>query len=54
MGIVHSTEVIKFVEGNEYRLYDRTVKTIYFASYFQLECERLHVEIWDSENFFLN
>lgn len=54
MGIVHTTDVTKFVEGNEYRLYDNVITTIYAASYFQLETERLHVEIWDSENFYLN
>lgn len=54
MGIVHTTEVIKFVEGNDYRLFDTTIETIYYASYFQLETERLHLEIWDMENFFLN
>ena len=54
MGIVHTTELIKFVEGNEYRLFDSTIETVYFASYFQLETERLHLEVWDSESFYLN
>lgn len=54
MGIVHTTDVAKFVEGNDYRLYDNLIETIYQASYFQLERERLHVEVWDAEGFFLN
>lgn len=27
---------------------------MYTASYFQLESERLHIELWDSEGFYLN
>lgn len=34
LGIVHSTDVTKFVEGNEFRLYENTIETIYMASYF--------------------
>jgi hypothetical protein len=54
LGIVHLTDVTKFVEGSEYRLYENTIETIYMASYFQLESERLHIEVWDKEKFYLN
>ena len=54
LGIVHSTDVINFVEGSEFRLFDNVIQTIYMASYFQLESERLHIEVWDKEGFYLN
>jgi len=48
------TDVAKFLEGNQSRIYEREINTVYIASYFKLESERLHVEVWDSEGFFLN
>ena len=47
LGIVHSTDVVNFVESNESRQYENIIETIYMASYFKLESERLHVELWD-------
>ena len=54
LGIIHSTDVIKFLEGNQSAFFEKEILTVYTASYFQLESERLHVEVWDSENFYLN
>jgi hypothetical protein len=34
MGIVHSTDVVKFLEGNQSRLFEREIVTVYTASYF--------------------
>lgn len=54
LGIIHMTDVAKFLEGNQSRIFEREINTVYTASYFKLESERLHIEIWDSEGFFLN
>lgn len=35
-------------------MFEREITTVYTASYFQLETERLHIEVWDMENFYLN
>jgi hypothetical protein len=35
-------------------MYERVISTVYTASFFQMETERLHVEVWDSEGFYLN
>jgi len=54
LGIVHMTDVAKFLEPNDSRLFDRVIETIYTASYFQLETQRLHMEVWNTESHFLN
>jgi hypothetical protein len=54
LGIIHCTDVVKFLEGSQSRLFTREIITVYTSSYFQLETERLHVEVWDSERFYLN
>ena len=54
LGIVHCTDVAKFVEGSAVHLYENTIETVYMASHFQLESERLHIEVWDKERFYLN
>jgi hypothetical protein len=54
LGIVHTTDVIKFLEGGNARFFTKQIQTVYTASYFQLESERLHIELWDSEGFYLN
>ena len=54
LGIVHTTDVANFLEGGQSTIYERTISTVYVASLFQLETERLHCEVWDSEGFYLN
>ena len=47
MGIIHMTDVISFLEGSQSKLFTKDISTIYEASFFQLETERLHVEVWN-------
>ena len=54
LGIIHMTDVANFLEGGQAQLFDRVIETNYTASYFQLETERLHVEVWDAEGFYMN
>ena len=54
MGIMHTTDVVKFLEPGQSRFYQRNIKTIYSASYFQLEQERLHIQVWDLQSYALN
>ena len=54
LGIIHMTDVAKFLEGGQSQIFEREIFTNYTSSYFQLETERLHVEVWDSEGFYLN
>ena len=48
------TDVVNFVEANEGRMFPSVIQTIYMASNFQLESERLHVELYDEQSFYLN
>lgn len=48
------TDVANFLEGGQAQLFERVIETNYTASYFQLETERLHVEVWDAEGFYMN
>jgi hypothetical protein len=54
LGLVHMTNWIKFLESGERKLFSREIRTIYEASFFQLETERLHVEVWDREEWNCN
>lgn len=54
LGIIHMTDVANFLEGGQAQLFERVIETNYTATYFQLETERLHVEVWDAEGFYMN
>ena len=55
IGVMHNTDVIKFLEPGQSKFCRRRpIETIYEASYFQLEQERLHIQVWDLENYKLN
>ena len=54
MGIIHITDQLSFIEGGQSDIFTYEVDTIYTASLFQLECERLHIEVWDTETFYFN
>ena len=54
LGKVHTTDVIKFLEGDQSRIFTREIETIYDATFFELESSRLHIELWDAEGFYLN
>lgn len=40
---------MKFLEPGDSRFCQRAIDTRYYASYFQLEQERLHIELWDAQ-----
>ena len=48
------TDVISFLEGSQSRLFTKDIRTVYEASFFQLESERLHVEVWNRQGFYCN
>jgi len=46
--------VLRFLEAGQSRLFKTVIDTEFRASYFQLQEQRLHIEVWDKENFWLN
>ena len=50
MGKVFCTECINFLEAGDSKMLElpsSSICTTIYASYFQMMCDRLHVEVWD-------
>ena len=53
-GIIYQTEVLRFIQPGESKLYQANIQTELRLSYFELMQQRLHLEAWDKEGLWLN
>lgn len=53
-GITQVTDVIKYLEPNSTQVFTSRISNKIECSYFQLLEEHIHIELWDSERWFLN
>lgn len=54
MGQAFKTDVIMDLNYQETGKFDTNFETEYWASYYQIETERLHIEIWSFNRWTLN